>query len=114
MRSGVDCSVYSTQHKSFVMALPANAQEGCGTAEGIYLESEKESATVTVCTWQAKLRGSTNKFVGYVGSVEEAMTVIRQYELETTTKFSCFKSDKMFGAGGKIIMKQQNNYALFN
>ncbi|CAH3189586.1 unnamed protein product [Porites lobata] len=78
------------------MALPANAQEGSGTAEGIYLESEKDSATV--CTWQAKLRGSTNKFVGYVGSVEEAMTVIRQYEPETTTKFSCFKSDKMFGA----------------
>ena len=27
---------------------------------------------------------------------------------------SRFKSDKMFGAGGKIIMKQQNNYALIN
>ena len=51
------------------MALPANAQEGSGTAEGIYLESEKDSATV--CTWQAKLRGSTNRFVGYVGSVEK-------------------------------------------
>ena len=94
------------------MALLANAQEGSGTAEGIYLESEKDSATVR--TWQAKLRGSTNKFVGYVGSVEEAVTVIRQYELETTTKFSCFKWDKMFGAGGKIIMQQQNNYALIN
>ena len=65
-------------------------------ATGLYLESEKDSATV--CTWHAKLRGSTNKFVGYVGSVEEAMTVMRQYELETTTKFSCFKSDKMFGS----------------
>ena len=51
------------------MALPANAQEGSGTAEGIYLESEKDSATV--CTWQAKLRESTNRFVGYVGSVEK-------------------------------------------
>ncbi|CAH3024912.1 unnamed protein product [Porites evermanni] len=89
------------------MALPANAQEGSGTAEGIYLESEKDSATV--CTWQAKLRGSTNKFVGYVGSVEEAMTVIRQYELETTTKFSCFKSDKMFGAGDPFA-KQRKVY----
>ena len=47
------------------MALPANAQEG----NGIYLESEKDSATV--CTWQAKLRGSTNRFVGYVGSAEK-------------------------------------------
>jgi len=35
--------------------------------------------------------------------IEAAMTVIKQYELETTTKFSCFKSDKMFGAGGEII-----------
>ena len=68
------------------MALPANAQEGSSRAEGIYSESEKGNANV--CTWQAKLRGSTNKFVGYVGSVEEATTVIRQYELETTTKFS--------------------------
>ncbi|CAH3046602.1 unnamed protein product [Porites lobata] len=59
--------------------------------------------------WQAKLRGSTNKFVGYVGSVEEAMTVIRQYELETTTKFSCFKSDKMFGAGDPFA-KQRKVY----
>ena len=36
----------------------------------------------------------------YVESVEAAMAVIKQYEQETTTKFSCFKSDKMFGAGG--------------
>ena len=36
----------------------------------------------------------------YVESVEAAMAVIKQYELETTTKFSCFKSDKMFGTGG--------------
>ena len=30
----------------------------------------------------------------YVASVEAAMAVIKQYELETTTKFSCFKSNK--------------------
>ncbi|CAH3181744.1 unnamed protein product [Porites lobata] len=42
------------------------------------------------------------------------MTVIRQYKLETTTKFSCFKSDKMFGAGDpfakqrKVYLKDDN------
>lgn len=84
------------------MALPANAEDSA-IAEGSHLENEKgSSAAEPVCTWQEKLRGSTNKYVGYVESVEAAMSVIRQYELETTTKFSCFKSDRMFGAGGKI------------
>ena len=49
----------------------------------------------------AKFKGSASKYVGYVTSVEAAMAVIKQYELETTMKFSCFKSDKMFGAGGE-------------
>ena len=47
------------------------------------------------------IKGSASKYVGYVESVEAAMAVIKQYELETTTKLSCFKSDKMFGAGGE-------------
>lgn len=84
------------------MALPVNAEDSA-IAEGSHLENQKgSSAAEPVCTWQEKLRGSTNKYVGYVESVEAAMSVIRQYELETTTKFSCFKSDRMFGAGGKI------------
>ena len=68
------------------MALPANAEDSA-IAEGSHLENEKgSSATEPVCTWQEKLGGSTNKCVGY--TVDTAMTVIRQYELETTTKLS--------------------------
>ena len=35
-------------------------------------------------------------------SVDSAMSVMRQCELEDTSKFLCFKADKMFGAGGKV------------
>jgi len=49
-----------------------------------------------------KFKASTSKYFGYVQTVEEAMAVIKQYELDTTTKFSCYKADKMFGSGGKI------------
>lgn len=83
------------------MALPTSAEESC-TDDVIELNSGKESATESVYTWQEKLKGSTSMYVGYVESVEAAMSVLKQYELETTTKFSCFKSDKMFGAGGEI------------
>ena len=70
------------------MALPANV-EYSAIAEGSHLENEKgSSATELVCTWQEKLRGSSNKYVGQVEWVEAAMTVTRKYELETTTKFS--------------------------
>ena len=70
------------------MALPANVEYSV-IAEGSHLENEKgSSATEPVCTWQEKLRRSTNKYVGYVESVEAAITVIRKYELLTTTKFS--------------------------
>lgn len=65
--------------------------------------NEKDCAlNESICTWNTKFKASTSKYFGYVESVEEAMKVIKQYELETTTKFSCFKSDKMFGAGGEI------------
>ena len=36
-------------------------------------------------------------------SLEEAMLLVKKYEQETTTKFSCYKSDKMFGSGGKTF-----------
>ena len=43
-----------------------------------------------------------NPNYGYVYSLEEAMLSLKKYEQETTTKFSCYKSDKMFGSGGII------------
>lgn len=63
----------------------------------------KDSAfNESICTWNTTFKASTSKYFGYVESVEEATMAIKQYELETTTKFSCFKYDKMFGAGGEI------------
>ena len=40
-------------------------------------------------------------------SLEEAMLLVKKYEQETTTKFSCYKSDKMFGSGGKTFSSQK-------
>lgn len=34
-------------------------------------------------------------------SIGKATELLKKYELETTTKFSCYKSDKMFVAGGE-------------
>ena len=86
------------------MATPVNAEES-RTDDPIQLNSTNNSTLSTTdnaeCTWQPKFKGSASTYVGYVESVEVAMNVIKQYELETTTKFSCFKSDKMFGAGGE-------------
>lgn len=86
------------------MATPANAEES-RTDDLIQLNSMNNSTLSTTdnaeCTWQLKFKASASKYVGYVESVDAAMDAIKQYELETTTKFSIFKSDKMFGAGGK-------------
>ena len=55
----------------------------------------------TRTTWENLFINSTDKYSGYVQTLEDAMKLIREYELATTTKFSCFKADKMFGRGGK-------------
>ena len=54
----------------------------------------------TACksTWQTKFKYATNKYFGYVTTVEEAMAV------ETTTKYSFFNADKMFGSGVCMIV----------
>ena len=51
-------------------------------------------------TWQDIFKSRENPHYGYVDSLEEAMLLLKKYEQETTTKFSCYKSDKMFGSGG--------------
>ena len=54
-------------------------------------------------SWETLYSGSTNKYSGYVATIEEAMKLIREYELKTTSKFSCFKADKTFGQGGEDL-----------
>jgi hypothetical protein len=55
----------------------------------------------TKTKWQSGFIGSCSRYFGYVHTVEEAMAVMKQYELDTTTRFSCFKSSKDFGSTGK-------------
>ncbi len=57
--------------------------------------------TSTKTKWQSGFIGSCSRYFGYVHTVEEAMAVMKQYELDTTTRFSCFKSSKDFGSTGK-------------
>lgn len=54
-------------------------------------------------TWQEIFKSPQTPNYGYVDSLEEAMLLLKKYEQETTTKFSCYKSDKMFGSGGKTF-----------
>ena len=42
---------------------------------------------------------------GYVFSVEDAYRVLADFEMKTTTKFSCFKADKSFDKIGKLVPK---------
>ncbi len=54
-----------------------------------------------LCKISTGFIGSCSRYFGYVHTVEEAMVVMKQYELDTTTRFSCFKSSKDFGSTGK-------------
>ena len=88
------------------MSLPQVVDEGDTFSEQgniSQLSCETNHDDELVCTWQTKFKASASKDFGYVQTVEEAMAVIKQYELDTTTKFSCYKADKMFGSGGKKI-----------
>ena len=38
---------------------------------------------------------------GYVFSLDEAYKFIGEFETQTTTKFTCYKADKNFGAIGE-------------
>ena len=58
-------------------------------------------------TWQKIFKRPENPNYRYVDSLEEALLLLKKYEQETTTKFSCYKSDKMFGSGGKTFSSQK-------
>ena len=71
-----------------------------GTSDFQQLHIEEDNASKKFSPWQTKFKGSTSQYFGYVDSIEAAMKVMKEYELETTTKFSSFKSDSKFEAGG--------------
>ena len=58
-------------------------------------------------TWQQIFKSCSTHHHGFVDSIEQAMVLQKKYELETTTKFSCYKSDKLFGSGGKTLFYSQ-------
>ena len=41
--------------------------------------------------------------VSYVNSLEDALDIVKDYELRTTTKFTVYKKSKAFGATGMLI-----------
>ena len=62
-------------------------------------------STEPVNTWHEIFKSSSmNQHHGFVETIEQAIMLLKKYELETTTKFSCYKSDKMFGSGGKTLL----------
>ena len=56
-----------------------------------------------VNTWQEIFKSCSNQHQGFVNLIEQAMVLLQKYKLETTTKFSSYESDKMFGTGGTIF-----------
>ena len=60
-------------------------------------------------TWQQIFKSYSNQHHGFVDSIEQATVLLKKYELETTTKFSCYKSDKLFGSGGKTLFYSQGH-----
>lgn len=67
----------------------------------IYIDNNTSEPSEHNSTWQDCFKGCINRYFGYVNTVEEALTVMKQYELHTTSRFSCFKSDKNFGTTGR-------------
>ena len=57
-------------------------------------------STNTVRTWREIFTSYSDQHRGFVESVEKATELLKKYELETTTKFCCYKPDKIFGVGG--------------
>ena len=60
-------------------------------------------------TWQQIFKSCSTHHHGFVDSIEQAMVLQQKYEMETTTKFSCYKSDKLFGSGGKTLFYSQGH-----
>ena len=59
---------------------------------------------VPAYTWHELFKNSSNEYTGFVESIETAFDVMKKYELETTTKFSSYKSDQTFGRRGKLYL----------
>ena len=72
------------------------------------IDSRFLNDAVPAYTWQElfKLIDSSNEYTGFVESIETAFDLMKKYELETTTKFSSYKSDQIFGRRGKLYLER--------
>ena len=59
---------------------------------------------VPAYTWQELFKYSSSEYTGFVESIETAFDLMKKYELETTSKFSSYKSDQIFGRRGKLYL----------
>lgn len=66
------------------------------------------NSTDIVRTWQEIFASSSDQHCGFVESIGKATELLKKYKLEITTKFSCYKSDKMFGAEGETWGPERN------
>ena len=63
------------------------------------------SCLVRCVKMAAKFDFSITENYGYVDSYEKVQRIIRDHELETTTKYALFKAPKNFGRKGKAIQR---------
>ena len=72
----------------------------------------------------AKFDKTIKESMGFVSNVEKAKRIIKDFELTTTAKFCCSKSDKNFGQTGKLprfctyqlyeVLMYEDTYITFN
>ena len=63
------------------------------------------SCLVCCVEMAAKFDFSISENYGYVDSYEKVQRIIRDHELDTTTKYALFKAPKDFGRKGKAIQR---------
>ena len=44
-----------------------------------------------------------NSLHGYANTIEDVLDAVKDYELQTTTKFTIYKKTKAFGRSGNIL-----------
>ena len=59
-------------------------------ADLLAMAEVNQNTSVHNSKWQEGFTACTNRYFGYVNTVEEALAKMKQYELDTTSRFSCF------------------------
>ena len=75
----------------------------CGSCKQIYMPNSKEMA-VNTRSWSQLFSESFSDYSGYVTNLEDAIKLIKEYEVNTTTSFTVTYQTRGFGKSpiGKI------------